>query len=233
MQLLNGIPFSMLLVLGAIGLLIFIGFSLYRRLLLPILLLKETGPAHLKQLDRVEIITWGIYFIILIYSVLMMSLVVVTILLAVIGLAFFDFWKNFFSGIILKFGDKFQIGDSINVNGHLGKVITFGSRDLKIVSTVGEEILIPYHLINAEVKIAQKRTPKILYKSLVLEEAMVADAGLKQKLERAIYANPWIIISRPVHIAIEEQRVTLSFYVLNAEFFEKAKHRLLKDFFIK
>lgn len=230
MQAINGIPFSMLLILGVIGVAIFVGFHLYRRLILPILLLKETGPAHQKSVDRLEIICWAIYFIVLIYNALMMSLAVTTILLVVISLAFFDFWKNYFAGIILKFSDKLQLGDVISVNELRGKVIAFGSRDLKIVSTIGEEILIPYQLINTEVKIAQKRTPKILYKTFIFEEAIGANLSAKDKLTKAVYANPWIIISRPVNIALEEDHVTLSFYVLSNEFFERAKQRLVMDF---
>jgi phage gp29-like protein len=116
------------------------------------------------------------------------------------------------------------------VNGLHGKVIAFGSRDLKIVSTIGEEILIPYKLINTEVKIAQKRTPKILYKTFVFEEALSANLSAKNKLTKAVYSNPWIIVSRPVNIELEEDRVTLSFYVLSNEFFERAKQRLVMDF---
>lgn len=224
MQFINGIPFFMLLVLAALGALIFVGFSLYRRLILPIILLKETGQAHRKSVNRLEIIVWSMYLLVVIYYDLITSLPVTVIILALILVAFFDFWRNYFSGIVLKFGDKLHLGDSITVNGHSGKILEFGNRTLKIINTIGEEMLIPYRLINTEVKIGQKSAPKILYKTLVLE-----GVGIKQKIENAIYTNPWIIISRPFSIALEDQRATLNFYVLNQEYFEKAKGRLLRD----
>ncbi len=229
MQLINGITFSMLFILAIIGLIIFVGFNIYRRLILPIILLKETGPAHQKSLVRLEIVIWAIYFVIVLYHSLVASMAITLVLLTLILFAFFDFWINYFSGIILKFGGNFHIGDSITVNEYSGKILEFGNRDIKLVSSIGEELLIPYRLVNKEVKIGQKSTPKILFKTFVLEEALKDDTNSKQKMEKAIYKNPWIIISSPVNIVLEGQRATLSFYVLNNDFFEKAKRHLLKQ----
>ncbi|MCB0706729.1 MAG: mechanosensitive ion channel [Saprospiraceae bacterium] len=225
MTIINGIPFSTLFVLALVGVNIFIGFNLYRRLILPILLLKESGRTHQKQVDRAEIIVWAIYIIAAIYFALIASLPVAFILIALMVFSFFDFWRNFFSGIILKLGDKLQLGDSISVNGHTGKIIEFGNRALKITSSFGEEVLIPYSLINTEIKIEQKSRPKILLKTFVLEEV----SANKNKIETAIYNNPWILISSPISISMENQQTRLSFYVLDNAFFEKAKQQLLTD----
>lgn len=224
MQLINKIPFFLLLLQVVIGLLLFIGFRLYQRLLMPIVLRRDSGAAHHKSIARLEIIVWAVFFAFVIYSALVRSLPVTAILLTLVIVAFFDFWRNYFPGIILKFGDKIQVGDSITVNGYSGKVLEFGNRDLKIISPEGEETLIPYSRINTELKIGQKSSPKILFKTLVLEEG----AGRKQ-IEQALYHNPWIIISSPVSIAFEGQQATLSFYVLNNDFFEKARRHLLKE----
>jgi hypothetical protein len=233
MQLINKIPFSMLLVLGIVGVLLLIGFSLYRKLILPRILLKENGQAHHEGLIRLEIILWAIFILSVIYYGLVTSLPVTLILLGLVLFAFFDFWRNYFTGISLKFGHKLQIGDSISVNSHSGKIVAFGNRALKMINEEGEEMLIPYTLINKEVKIGQKSTPKILYKPLVLENMATKKKDLRQTIERAIYANPWILISNPVNIAIEKDQVMLNFYVLNNDFFEKARRQLVKDLGIK
>ena len=229
MQIINGIPFSMLLILAALGVIIFIGFNLYRRLILPMMLLKDSGKAHQKSFARTEIIVWMVYVIAVIYFALVKSLPVTMVLLALVVFAFFDFWKNYFAGIILKFGDKLQLGDSITVNDHSGKIVEFGNRAMKMMSDIGEEMLIPYRLVNSEVKIGQKSTPKTLLKTFVLENKGNKEMGMKQKIEKAIYNNPWIIISNPVNVMLEGEKATLSFYVLNKEFYEKAKQRLAKD----
>lgn len=229
MQIINGIPFSMLLLLAVLGLIIFIGFSLYRRLILPMILIKDTGKTHLKSLVRLEILVWAVYFLVVIYYGLVTSLPIIALLIILIVFAFFDFWRNYFSGIILKFGDKLHQGDSITVNEHSGKILAFGSRTLKIVSSVGEELLIPYRLVNKEIKIGQKSTPKTLFKTLVIDETAKDQINRKKEIEKVIYSNPWIIISAPINIELEDHRTNLSFYVLNNDFFEKAKLRLLKD----
>ena len=229
MQMINGIPFSMLLILAALGVIIFIGFNLYRRLILPMMLLKDSGKAHQKSFARTEIIVWMVYVITVIYFALVKSLPVTMVLLALVVFAFFDFWKNYFAGIILKFGDKLQCGDSITVNEHTGTIVEFGNRAIKMMSDIGEEMLIPYRLVNTEVKIGQKSTPKTLLKTFVLENEGNKQVGTKQKIESAIYNNPWIIISNPVNVMLEGEKATLSFYVLNKEFYEKAKQRLVKD----
>jgi hypothetical protein len=226
----NGISFSMLFVLTIVGLAIFVAFSLYKRLILPIVLLKDNGPAHCKSVARLEVIVWAIFFLSLVYYALVASLPVTVILLTLIIFAFFDFWRNYFTGIIMKLGDKLQLGDSIVVNGHSGKIVEFGNRDIKMESTIGEEILIPYRLANTEIKIGQKSKPKILFKTFVLDENIEdSSIGLKQKIEQAVYTNPWIIISSPVTIRMEGQKAILNFYVLNNDFFEKAKRKLLQD----
>ncbi|MFT4762137.1 MAG: small-conductance mechanosensitive channel [Paraglaciecola sp.] len=226
----NGIPFSMLFVLTILGWAIFATFSLYKRLILPIILLKDNGQAHRKSVARLEIIVWAIFFLSLVYYALVASLPVTVILLTLIIFAFFDFWRNYFTGIIMKLGDKIQLGDSVVVNGHSGKIVEFGNRDIKMESTIGEEILIPYRLANTEIKIGQKSKPKILFKTFVLDENIkTSSTELKQKIEQAIYTNPWIIISSPVTISMEGQKATLNFYVLNNDFFEKARRKLLQD----
>jgi len=229
-QIFHGLSFSTLLLLVIIGSLIFIGFNIYRRWMLPILLSKDKGSAqHHGTFDKVEIVVWTVFVMVFIYYSLLSSLLVTVILLLLTVFAFYDFWKNYFAGIILRFSDKIQPGDSITVNDYSGKIIEFGNRALKMVSSGGEEILIPYQRINAAIKIGQKNVPKVLFKTFVLEGVVKDHAKAKQQLEKALFNNPWIIISKPVTIALEEQRASLSFHVLNNDFFDMAKERLLKD----
>lgn len=229
-QILHGLSFSILFLLAILGAGIFIGFGLYRRLILPIILSKDSrSKNHPETIDRVEIVVWIVFVMVFIYYSLLSSLLVTVILLALAVIAFYDFWKNYFAGIILRFSAKIQVGDTITINDYSGKIMEFGNRALKMISPIGEEILIPYQRINAELKIGQKHVPKVLNKTFVLEGAVKGHVRAKQQLEKALYKNPWIIISKPISIALEDQRATLSFYVLNNDFFDKAKERLLRD----
>ena len=213
----------------ALGLILYVGFSLYRKMILPVALLKEHGIEHQKTLSKFEIIAWTVFFAVVVYFALKASLVITLVLLLLILLAFFDFFRNFFPGLAIKFGDNFQIGDHITVNDAKGRVTDFGFRSIKLVTATGEEILMPYRLINSAVKIEQKSVPKVLFKSLVVEDEKKMSVDFKQRIRAAIYTNPWIIISSPVNIAVVGKRATLDFYTLNNDLFEKARQRLLKD----
>lgn len=228
MQSINGIPISMLAILCILGIGIFITFSLYKRLILPVVLLRDNGHTSSKYFQRIEIVVWGLYLITVIYLALVASLPVTAILLTIIIFAFYDFWRNYFTGITLKLGNRLQLDDSIMVNGHSGRIVEFGNRNIKIESTIGEEILIPYRLASSEIKINQKGAPKVLSKTLEIDLSSISNFHeLKPRLEKAIYSNPWILISSPISIRIDERKATIKCYVINNDFYEKAKQLIL------
>ncbi|MEZ4883813.1 MAG: mechanosensitive ion channel [Chitinophagales bacterium] len=227
MDFIKEIPLSMLMLIVVIGILIFLAFNLYKKLMLPTLLKRD--DAAQKKLDRVELLVWGGFFEVVIYYCLKTSLLVTSVWLFLILVVFFDFWRNFFAGIVLRFGGHFQLGDSITFNGYSGRVTHFGNSTLKMVTAEGEEILSPYRLVNKEVKIAQKNKPKTVFKTLKIEDLSENASDLQQVISNVVYANPWIVVSQPVEITIQNGGATLGFWVLNNDFFEKAKRRLLED----
>jgi hypothetical protein len=229
MELIQGLPTYIIIITIIVGLLLYIGFRLYRKIILPVALLKENGLKQQKVLIKIEIIVWAIFFTAVAYFALKASLVITLVLLLLILLAFFDFFRNFFPGLAIKFGDNFELGDHITVNEVQGKVIDFGYRSIKLITAKGEEILMPYRLINSAVKIEQKSVPKVLFKSLVIEDNKHGAVDFKQRIRETIYTNPWIIISSPVNISITGNQATLDFYTLNNDLYEKARLRLLKD----
>ena len=225
----NDFSFSMLLFFVAVGIFIFVGFNLYRRWVLPKTSIRQDYDQHRMAFIRLEIISWSIFFISLISYGLNSVLTITVILLTLVVLIFFDFWRNYFSGIIYKFEGKLQPGDTISVNGHSGRILEFSSRALKMMDSDGDEVLISYSSINPEVKIEQKLAAELLCKNFVLEVDLGEPSLAKPKLEKALFANPWIILSKPVRIAWDDRGTILNFYVLNNEFFERAKCQLLKD----
>ncbi len=219
----------MLLLMVVIGVLLYFGFRLYRKFLLPVALVQENGKAQQQSLVRVEIIAWALFFATVVYFGLKTSLVITITLLVFILLAFFDFWRNYFSGIAIKFSDNFQLDDFITINGHSGRVAEFGNRTLKIITPKGEEILSPYRFVNKEIKIEHQSVPKTLFKTLEINIAPTDKRDVQQTIAAALYTNPWVIISSPIDVAIRDGKATLRFYVLNNELFEKAKQRLWQD----
>lgn len=61
----------------------------------------------------------------------------------IIGFAFQDIGSNFLSGIILAFNRPFNVGDTIQVGEHTGKVITLDLRVTQIKTFEGKDVYIP------------------------------------------------------------------------------------------
>lgn len=57
---------------------------------------------------------------------------------AVIGLAFQDIIKDFLAGITIIFDNKYAVGDTVEINGFTGTVISLGLRTTKIKAFTGE-----------------------------------------------------------------------------------------------
>lgn len=57
---------------------------------------------------------------------------------AVIGLAFQDILKDFLAGVTIIFDNKYAVGDTVEINGFTGTVISLGLRTTKIKAFSGE-----------------------------------------------------------------------------------------------
>jgi len=104
-----------------------------------------------------------IYYIILFlmaFKVLGLSMVTQTIIGAaglttfIIGFALKDIGENFLAGIVMIFDRPFEMGDLIQIENHLGRVIKISIRETTIKTTDGKDVYIPNgdiikkHLVN-------------------------------------------------------------------------------------
>jgi small conductance mechanosensitive channel len=65
----------------------------------------------------------------------------------VIGFAFKDIGENFLAGIVLAFNRPFRVGDTVELNGQQGKVVTLNLRDTQIKTFDGKDIYIPNAMV--------------------------------------------------------------------------------------
>lgn len=61
----------------------------------------------------------------------------------VIGFAFQDIGSNFLGGIILAFNRPFNIGDTIEIGDHMGRVVALSLRNTQIKTFDGKDVYIP------------------------------------------------------------------------------------------
>jgi len=84
-----------------------------------------------------------------------------------IGFALQDIARNFISGLILLYRQPFQIGDFIEVSGHMGTVKMINIRDTEIQTLDGDMVIIPNNrvfenpIINMSTARLRRRTVEI------------------------------------------------------------------------
>ncbi len=68
----------------------------------------------------------------------------------IIGLAFQEIGANFIAGIILAFNRPFSVGDTIEIDGMMGKVVSLSLRATQIKTFDGKDVFIPNNTIVKE-----------------------------------------------------------------------------------
>ena len=92
-----------------------------------------------KSIFKYLILVFVVLGILKIYGVDTTSIIAsLGVFAAVIGLAFQDILKDFLAGITIIFDNKYAVGDTIEINGFKGNVISLGLRTTKIKAFTGE-----------------------------------------------------------------------------------------------
>lgn len=61
----------------------------------------------------------------------------------VVGFAFKDIGENLLAGVMLAFNRPFRVGDTVELSGHEGKIVSLNLRDTQIKTFDGKDIYIP------------------------------------------------------------------------------------------
>ncbi len=233
MSVANGLPFKVMFFSLLVGLAIYFVFRGYKRFVLPGQLQRPQGGRTQRLMHQIEIAVWSVFTITVLYILLSRNILVATVLVSIVFVAFRDFWVNFFLGITYAFNGDVQVGDHIVVGETKGRVALFGHQAVHLVTAKGEKILLPYRLMNVAVRIEQKGVPDVKFMSMAVEvDDQLLDTAYSQ-IKDVLYGNPWIIVTRPIEIVMEQNRAELRFYVLDQDMFERAKRRLFKELPLK
>ena len=66
---------------------------------------------------------------------------------ALIGLAFQDLAKDLIAGVSIVLEDQYEIGDTIEINGFLGEVVSLGLRTTRLKNYKGQTLIVANHSI--------------------------------------------------------------------------------------
>lgn len=121
----------------------------------------------------------------------------------VLGFAFRDIAENYIAGILLSVRRPFEPGDTVNIDGREGKVISVTSRATVLITFDGNHLQMPNSLVFKSVILNYSRNPKRRFDFTVAIDAtqsirrsetlaMAAIAGVEGVLEDP--APSWLVV---------------------------------------
>ena len=145
---LENIPVSDILKFLVAGLIIAVVFNIINSYIIPFI--KERQATTLKWWQRIQIIIW-VLFVALFYVKMLQANLIVTVILSVLlfGIGF-NYWRNVFAGILIKFSNQFRAGDIISAEFAQGQLSAINLSQTKLVNEKGELVVIP----NAKIRTA-------------------------------------------------------------------------------
>jgi small-conductance mechanosensitive channel len=148
MRSLENIPVSDILTFLVAGLIIAVVFNIINNYIIPFI--KERQATTLKWWQRIQIIIW-VLFVALFYIKMLQANLIVTVILSVLVFGIgFNYWRNVFAGILIKFSNQFRAGDIISADFAQGQLSAINLSQTKLVNEKGELVVIP----NAKIRTA-------------------------------------------------------------------------------
>jgi small-conductance mechanosensitive channel len=214
---LENIPVSDILKFLVTGLIIALAFNIINSYIIPFI--KERQAATIKWWQRIQIIIWLI-FVTLFYVRMLQANIIVTVILSVFlfGVGF-NYWRNVFAGILIKFSNQFRAGDIISTDFAQGQLSAIHLSQTKLINDKGELVVIP----NAKIRTA---VLKQLYKKNNVQthsfKVQVAADQSAEDLHRLVLNCPYISANQEISVekkSKEEYLVQVS--VIDNSFVDK------------
>lgn len=221
------IPFLLILGLMVLGAIIWVTFKLLSDYITPYLKAKYKIKRANLFVYRLKTITWSVYVLFCFYQLITSHLIIGVALTVFVALVGFNFWKDFFTGIYLKFSGNLNTNDKITINQLNGKVIKFNTRNIQI-ETVNDEILfIPYrqfldNAVSKKISKGEMRSKKII---LNLPQNY-ADNTVKH-IEKLVFLCPWVYSHKPIKVfQIDDYSFEIVIYASDDFTFNKIREYL-------
>ncbi len=194
----ENIPIGLLLFLGVAATILIVVFWLLHRYVLPLIKNRKSERTASIWLLRVEALSWAAFALFAIYRLLLASPVITLILVTLICVLGWNFWKDFFAGLLFRLERKLDLGDVIHFEGTNGKrqegiVHTINSRSISILQTNGESILIPYHRLDDLILSKSHPEGNLLRHTFTVEVKETNPAKAKMQLQKLLFECPWSV----------------------------------------
>jgi|GEM_PF-2450525 len=188
----DSIPTLLILGLGLIAVILFVGFKVLTQYIAPLIESKFKIRKPYLTIYRFKTLIWFLFIVFAFYQLISSHIVIGLSTAGFIALLGFNFWKDFFAGVYLKLDGRIFINDNITINGIKGKISKLHIRNLELKSDSDEIISIPYHhFLNTTVA---KRLNKGEERSrtLTLNVKNNSDYNSIKAIEGLLTICPWI-----------------------------------------
>jgi len=195
MRSLENIPVSDIFQFLIAGLIIMLVFNIINSYIIPFI--KERQTATIKWWQRIQIIIW-LFFATLFYVRMLQANIIVTVIISMFlfGVGF-NYWRNVFAGVLIKFSNQFRIGDIISADFAQGQLSAINLAQTKLINDKGELVVIP----NAKIRTA---VLKQLYKKNNVQthsfKVQVPSNQNAEDLHRLVLNCPYISANQEISV---------------------------------
>ncbi|MFT5858801.1 MAG: small-conductance mechanosensitive channel [Flavobacteriaceae bacterium] len=205
-----------LLLLVALGGILFVGFYILNNYILP--LISDRIRIENKWM-KVQLLVWIAFSLILFIELLRVNAVITLSIVLVAFLAGWSFWKNIFSGIIIQLSGQIQLGETIAIGDITGTVESLGVAQSVVVNHDGERVNLPNsQLRSSALRHVRKKSNIELYSFSVIGGANETVDSLYQTALNCPYisANQNIDIKR-----LEGQEFSVKTSIIDSAFIDQ------------
>jgi len=152
----NDLKLHLVILLLIFGVALYISFSIIKNYIFPLLNNKQSLIKRYWQ--KIVISTWIVYATSF-YTLLIQANPSITLVftMVIIGLGW-NYWRNVFTGILIKLNNDYMVGETITTQNHEGIIKHIGYSHTHIINSEGELILIPN--FNLRTSILKKHSKK-------------------------------------------------------------------------
>jgi hypothetical protein len=189
----GSISWTNLLVLAALFALVFLVLYLLKKYVIPLFMKGQDQSKNQLFLLRVETVTWLAYTLVALVVLFADSFTVTAGIIVVVGLVGFNFWRDFFPGLLMRVSNKYSVNDLVRHEPYSGKLIKMGYTTMHIRTEQEEEIYIPYRKVVSDVFIKRQSTGKLMSAKMILHLGGKDVDRVLREVPHWLFECPWSI----------------------------------------
>ncbi|MDH3492323.1 MAG: mechanosensitive ion channel family protein [Acidobacteriota bacterium] len=198
----GNIPFTEVIIYSVAGVVLLLVFNFLDRYLVPFL--EKRSSTINPWWQKAKIISWLIYLG-LFYSALLRSYTGMTLIFTVIVLGLgWEYWRNIFAGMLIKFTNQLRKGDFISTNIVRGTIRRISLPRTDIINEKGELVFVPNRRLRNSVVTHLRKTHDV---NICVFNVKTRKDQTLDDLYQIAYNCPYIAVNQIVAVELKEDGV--------------------------